>query len=77
MGFLDKIKEMFAEDESWKTKEPVTFEGKVYGAWVPEKDKRAPWPNAICAKCGGVTLKKEMYWNSESDTWYHLECMKG
>lgn len=77
MSFMDKLKELFAEDESWKAKEPVRFEGKLYGAWDPGKDKRAAWPNATCAKCGGLSLKKEMYWNAETDSWYHLECLKG
>lgn len=77
MGIIDKIGKWFEEDESWKRKEPVRHEGKVYGAWAPEEDGRAAWPNAACAKCGGIMLKKEMYWNRETDTWYHPECLKG
>lgn len=76
MGFYEKLKEFFSEDESWKQKRPIEFEGKIYGAWIPEEDKRAVWPNDTCAKCRGVMLKKEMYWNKETDTWYHLECLK-
>jgi hypothetical protein len=76
MGFFEKIKEIFAEDESWKTKEPIRYKDKVFGAWVPEEDKRAAWPNGLCAKCNGIMLKKDMYWNKETDTWYHPDCLK-
>ncbi len=77
MGIADKIREFFSEDESWKKKQPVQYGGKAYGAWIPGEDQRAAWPNAMCAKCRGIMLKKEMYWNRESDSWYHQECLKG
>ena len=32
--------------------------------------------DAPCAKCKGIGLKKELYWNRETDTWYHPDCMK-
>jgi hypothetical protein len=74
--FLDRLNEFFAEDESWKQKDPIEFEGRSYGAWVPEEDDRKAWPNATCVKCGGIMLKKEMYWNRETGAWYHPDCLK-
>lgn len=77
LGLVDKICALFAEEESWKRKDPVTHQGKVYGAWIPEEDPCAAWPNAKCAKCGGITLKKELYWNRDSNSWYHFKCLAG
>ena len=75
MGFLDKVAEFFKEDDSWMLKEPRQFQGKTYTAWEEKVDERAAWPNAPCAKCTGIGLKKELYWNRETDTWYHPDCM--
>jgi hypothetical protein len=76
MGFLDKVMEFFAEDETWRQRPPVQFQGKTFTVWEEAADQYAAWPNAPCAKCKGIALKKEMYWNRETDTWYHPECMK-
>ncbi len=75
-SFWEKVKEFFAEDESWKQKEPITYQGKVYTAWVPEEDPYAVWPNAPCGGCKGIGLKKELYWNKETNTFFHKEHMK-
>ena len=75
MGFWDKVVEFFKEDDSWMHKEPRQFQGKTFTAWDEKADQWAAWPNAPCAKCTGIGLKKELYWNRESDTWYHPECM--
>jgi hypothetical protein len=75
MSFWDKVVEFFKEDDSWMRKEPRQFQGKTYTAWDEKADARAAWPNAPCAKCGGIGLKKELYWNRETDTWYHPDCM--
>ena len=75
MGFWDKVVEFFKEDDSWMQKEPRQFQGRTYTAWEEKADARAAWPNAPCAKCTGIGLKKELYWNRETDTWYHPDCM--
>jgi hypothetical protein len=77
MGFWDKVVEFFKEDDSWMHKEPREFQGKIFTAWDEKADKWAAWPNAPCAKCTGIGLKKELYWNRETDIWYHPDCMTG
>ena len=55
----------------------MQFEGKTFTVWEEKADQWAAWPNAPCVKCKGIGLKKELYWNRESDTWYHPDCMSG
>jgi hypothetical protein len=75
MGWWEKVQDFFREDESWRERPPVEFEGRTYTVWDEGADGRAAWPNAVCARCGGVGLKTTLYWNRETDTWYHPEHM--
>jgi hypothetical protein len=77
MSVLEKIGNFFAPEEEVPTGDPITYQGKVYVPYYSKDDQYAVWPNATDPICGGLSLKREMYWNKETETYSHPECLRG
>lgn len=77
-SFLEKIEKFFSEeeDQAFLAGPPVTHEGRQYVPYRKEEDQWAVWPNATCIICKGLQLKKKLYYNKESETYIHRECVK-
>jgi hypothetical protein len=76
-SFWEKIEKFFAEpvDEAFLAGEPLEYEGKTFVPYRKEEDQYSQWPNATCPICGGLNLKKRLYYSKESETYAHKECL--
>jgi hypothetical protein len=79
MGFrevLDKIADFFDDPGPEPVQgEPIEFQGTTYSPYHGQEDQYAVWPNAVCGRCRGVSLKPKLYYNRETETYYHKECL--
>ncbi len=75
MSFLKKLEDFFFAEDPPLEGEPITWQGKVFVPYRKENDQYVQWPNATCPICGGLQLKKKLYYNKESETYCHKECL--
>ena len=79
MGFKEVLEKIgdFLEDPGPEPVEgePVAYEGTTYAPYHGQVDKNAVWPNAVCGRCRGVSLKPKLFYNRETEGYYHKECL--
>jgi hypothetical protein len=80
MSFWEKTKaflnDFFSEEPLPRPGEPIEYEGKTYTPWDPEQDEWRQWPNYTCPICNGLSLKRDMYFNKETQVLYHKACIE-